>query len=96
MAEDYTYDPVAHVAVRADSLEELLTEVQRLRAQVAELSEMQRKVRRAYALYQYNAKFLGVEPLTFAEWFDFVSGEGEELLDSTITESNVLLDKHSR
>ena len=54
MSEDYTYDPLTHVAVRADSLEELLVEVQRLRAISEQLAAARAK---AHALrYRVNAE----------------------------------------
>ena len=75
MSEDYTYDPLAHVAVRADSLEELLTEVQRLRAQVAEeikraeLAEAQLACVDDYGIYAETQGLLCSPVLTFDAWY---------------------------
>lgn len=66
----------------------IAAEVERL----PELLEIKRKVERAYDLYRYNAEYVGVEPLSFAEWFDMVSGENEELPESIIANGDVLLD----
>lgn len=75
MSEDYTYDPVAHVAVRADSLEGLLAEVQRLRAQVAEeikraeLAEAQLACVDDYGIYAETQGQLYAPVYLFADWY---------------------------
>ena len=99
VSEDYTYEPVKFVSVPSDDLAALLNEMQAANQRIADLEvenaallKMRRKVERAYDLYRYNAEYVGVEPLSFAEWFDMVSGENEELPESIIANGDVLLD----